>query len=1745
MSGAKRKGKAETAGKRPIGIFVLGMHRSGTSVLTRILSLRGCALPGDLLGANESNPTGHWESLRAIEINDGLLYALGRRWDDIRELPADWMQRPESIAARQQIHAFLDREFSSENLWLLKDPRLCRLAPLWMDVAEAMGVDVRVIVPVRHPSEVIYSLTRRDGIGAGQGQLMWWEHLLEAEKVSRERKRVLVHFDEVVSDWRGQTDRIASELGISWPDRSSELAGQVESFINPELRHSDAADGAGELLERVTPAAPVAELYARLREADGAKAWSVIARSSEALENSASLFAPAISDLAQLAERNERRASAADAILADKLTGGGAGLLNEPEIRKLLHETGTILSRIDEVAPLGVELVRQIEVQRREFGADALARSAETTGIFERLEQSPPLLAELVSQIEAQRKELADATGLLSGESSDLRERMAQTGPLIVELIQQVDAQRTYLANATGVLSGENSGLREKMAQTGPLLVELIRQVEAQRAATNGLVVSVNDLNRQLEAERQANRILVAESANYATQIHSLNAQAQRLSTALAERNAALAATGSALETSAGAIAARDEMIATSAGAVAAREAALKEYREHAEALERARDALTRELHEQNFRLTELLNSRSWRLMAPFRRLRRLLPRKTPAAEGDRKGLLKSVYMAMPISWPMRLRLKSVAFHLLAPVIGNTDAYRRWQSQRGPARAFSANTSATQGRDSVGVAVRVERKGADPAKYVPLALDAVAVEELRAKLIAFYLPQFHPIPENDEWWGRGFTEWTNVSKALPQFDGHEQPHLPGELGFYDLRLPEVMERQIELARHYGVHGFCFHYYWFDGRRVLERPLEQFIDNPSFEFPFCICWANENWTRRWDGQENDILLGQKHTPESDLRFIKDIEPLLRDPRYIRVADRPVLIVYRPSLLPDCAATVERWREHCRDVGIGEILLVMVQFDAEDPRPFGFDVALEFPPHKLARNLPSINATLPGLNPEFKGYVIDYQAVVDRSKQWPVPEFDLIRGVFPGWDNEARKPQQGYLFAHSSPERYRDWLQSAVDYSRQHPVAGEALVFVNAWNEWAEGAYLEPDRRYGYAYLQATREALTRTSVSGDSKRVEPAAARRVAVVSHDAHPHGAQYLSINLCRELSRSLGWPVDAVLLGDGVLEAEFAEAATVHHLFCRGGTAAGAELARKLKASGVEFAIANTTVSGLFVSDLHGAGIKVISLVHELPGVIESMALQEHAGRIAQDADLVVFAADAVRQGFEGFARLDPARVLIRPQGLYKRNRFQSAGSIAIAKAALRERFGLPADALIVLSVGYADLRKGADLFVSIGERLLRRNPRIHMIWLGHPDVGLEPQLRAQIKASGFPTNFHFPGRDPDTDPYYAGCDLYALTSREDPFPTVIMEAFDVSVPVIAFAGIGGFDDLLKRAGGVLIPALDVDQYAAACASLLADAAARKQLGEQGKALVDREFYFPDYVRELLAHCGVALPKVSVVVPNYNYARYLAERLNSVTGQTLPPYEVIVLDDASTDDSLTIIGQLGQKMPLRVIANDANSGSVFRQWQRGVEAARGDFIWIAEADDLSEPDFLQKVMPAFDRADVVMSYCQSRQIDADGAVLCDDYLDYVADFGAERWRSEFVAGLGEELARGLAVKNTIPNVSAVVFRRETLAAVLKSHAEQIASYRIAGDWLTYLHVLENGAIAFHPEAMNRHRRHAAGVTIGADHRPHLDEVVRVQQWIAERFVLPEQTRQAAANYIDFLKVYLGLASDREELET
>ena len=344
------------------------------------------------------------------------------------------------------------------------------------------------------------------------------------------------------------------------------------------------------------------------------------------------------------------------------------------------------------------------------------------------------------------------------------------------------------------------------------------------------------------------------------------------------------------------------------------------------------------------------------------------------------------------------------------------------------------------------------------------------------RAIAFYLPQFHPIPENDAAWGKGFTEWTNVTRALPRFVGHYQPQLPGPLGFYDLRQPGVLRQQAALARRYGIGGFCFHYYWFGGKRLLETPLNLLLADPGIDLPFCINWANESWTRRWDQRDRDIIQEQRHSPADDVAFAEALAPIVRDPRYIRIDGRPLVAIYRPDLLPSPKATVQRWRAVFAALRLGDPYIAMCHaFEATDPRKYGMDAAIGFPLHVVGVT-PEITASARRLDPNFKGRIRSYQAMADKACALPLAPYAFFHGVCPGWDNEARQPARGVCYAGASPKAYGAWLSWAARRALAERTGEARIVFVNAWNEWAEGAHLEPDRHFGYAYLAETARVL---------------------------------------------------------------------------------------------------------------------------------------------------------------------------------------------------------------------------------------------------------------------------------------------------------------------------------------------------------------------------------------------------------------------------------------------------------------------------------------------------------------------------------------------------------------------------------------------------------------------------------------------------------------------------------------------
>ena len=358
------------------------------------------------------------------------------------------------------------------------------------------------------------------------------------------------------------------------------------------------------------------------------------------------------------------------------------------------------------------------------------------------------------------------------------------------------------------------------------------------------------------------------------------------------------------------------------------------------------------------------------------------------------------------------------------------------------------------------------------------------------KILAYHLPQFHEIPENNEWWGKGFTEWTNVKKAKPLFPGHKQPKVPYQDDYYDLSEPAVMVRQMEIAKKYGIYGFCFYHYWFgEGRVLLDKPLENILITPEADLPFCISWANENWVKTWHGSGggNRLLIGQKYGDETE--WTAHIEWLLRffeDPRYIKKDNRPVLLIYNMSQIPHREQMLKVWNSKVKEAGFDGIWLVSMKKDDGDRAKYrGVDATVSFEPRRTRQATAKFksewcqyklkNGERLSKIPILKWFLytaFDYdkinQTILEREHGK-----NEYRGVFTNYDETPRRKEWSLLFKGANPKKFQYYLEQNIKKSLAE---GNEYLFINAWNEWGEGACLEPDKHYGFAYLKAVKKAV---------------------------------------------------------------------------------------------------------------------------------------------------------------------------------------------------------------------------------------------------------------------------------------------------------------------------------------------------------------------------------------------------------------------------------------------------------------------------------------------------------------------------------------------------------------------------------------------------------------------------------------------------------------------------------------------
>lgn len=359
---------------------------------------------------------------------------------------------------------------------------------------------------------------------------------------------------------------------------------------------------------------------------------------------------------------------------------------------------------------------------------------------------------------------------------------------------------------------------------------------------------------------------------------------------------------------------------------------------------------------------------------------------------------------------------------------------------------------------------------------------------MKKRVIAIHLPQFHPFPENDEWWGKGFTEWTNVTKAKPRFPGHYQPQLPTETGFYDLRLPEVRQMQADMAKDYAIDGFCYYHYWFNGKLLMERPLDEILASGEPDFPFMLCWANENWTRKWDGGKGSVLIRQDYCRADDEAHIRWLcGHVFQDPRYIRVQGKPAFAVYKPFENQKAEEMLSIWRTVAwEEYGMELYLIGVERIHREGERilSLGFDATLDFQPLSLNGFERKSPLGYPFMawdkflhaKPNPFSIFISYKRYVEYKIREPEVPYKMFPCVSPGWDNACRRVGKPFtIFFGNTPQLFEKWISATL--KRFKPFGkDEDFVFINAWNEWAEGNHLEPDRKWGRGFLEAVKSAV---------------------------------------------------------------------------------------------------------------------------------------------------------------------------------------------------------------------------------------------------------------------------------------------------------------------------------------------------------------------------------------------------------------------------------------------------------------------------------------------------------------------------------------------------------------------------------------------------------------------------------------------------------------------------------------------
>lgn len=1194
-------------------IVVLGMHRCGTSVITRALSTLGVDLGNHLMPASGgNNDKGFWEDVDFNELNIELLKTLGHDWHSLAPVsPEEWLN-PVLDQFRAQAKQIIANKFQATDCFGVKDPRMARTMPFWINVFDEIGLEASYIIAFRNPGNAARSLAARDGFELEKGYFLWQEHMLLSLKYSEGAQRVIVDYDLMLKNPNDQIKRIASKLGLSYDESHPALKEFLEHFLEKDLRHHKV--GLDDLIDDKSATASLVRLsqliasLASERIADDAKVKDTINASFiELFENypayklmnildqrSTELLKAHWGKDLHINQQMEERASLMETISALEHQAESANSLNEIQ-----------QSRITELeARVSAELKQQHELRLLlDDHASQINTLLQTTQRF----SSGKFLLKTLARLIAKR-----ALALNTVSEERIRARIFKLGLLDEEFylntykdIQsaKLDAMDHYLNHGwqegrdpsphfstsyyleayedvqrTGVnplvhyvrhghKEGRSifdiSGHRYKFERTSPRkskYVTLARLLldepallgrfldEAKRSGVRqAIALSKSRIQREYRqpatiAQKHDTASLM-EYGVYKVVPFNLNPYLQDMPVMIARK---VAVHLHFFYEDMGEICAKylknipvefDLFVSVQPGTDVERVknffieqlpltggvfvehsqnrgrdiapficlfgSKLETYdyvghfhtkkSPHREDLNEWFDALMTTLCGEPKQIAQILKLLEGDAKVVYAAGNQVVPGDDGWSENkDIAGEILERYTDLDIAnfpfveFPQGTmfwaKTESIRDYLLLPL-----KYEDFPAEpilpdatlaHALERLLLIFTTKIAGRN-----YRIESPSLStvPLTYYEEQKDySTSVVHDTIKVLAYYLPQFSPNPENDEWHGKGFTEWHKVRSANPLFQGHYQQHVPhADIGYYSLESHHHMAVQAAQMEKAGVHGMIFYHYWFSGKLILEKPAQMLLEHPEINMPFSFCWANENWTRRWDGNEQEILLGQVYSKEDALGFIRYLIPFFKDERYIKVDGRPLLFVYRPSSMEYVEDYINIWAEECAANGISAPYVVAtLTRGATAPQNYGMDAAVE----RVLQDW--TGGAVPDINHQKRPYwpingsILDYSSVADHYQEKELcNDYTLFRSLVPTWDNTARYGTEAYALDGFTTSKFQNWLEHLIDYSEKNLPEDRRFVVINAWNEWAEGAHLEPDTRFGYGYLNAVGRALS--------------------------------------------------------------------------------------------------------------------------------------------------------------------------------------------------------------------------------------------------------------------------------------------------------------------------------------------------------------------------------------------------------------------------------------------------------------------------------------------------------------------------------------------------------------------------------------------------------------------------------------------------------------------------------------------